>query len=188
MAWVGVAVAVAGTALQYSSQKKAASAERKAAERKQYAANIEAAHMEQQAVLSVASAQRQMLAERKNARLVESRAQAVAAASGAGAADNTVVNIISDIAAEGAHRSSLALYDGLERARQLNIGAAVRREGGDIQAEYGMAAAKAHEIGAVGTLFSGAGSLYAKYGTSSNTAKPGGGGSKGLADGTGVDD
>lgn len=119
--------------------------------------------MEQQATLSVAAAQRQMLEERKQARLLESRALAVAAASGAGTG-GTVIDVISDIAAEGAYRSSLALFEGKERARQLRVGAEIRREGGDLQAEYGRQAAKAYEIGSVATLFSGAGSLYARYG------------------------
>src|SRR3990170_1829894 len=100
MPWVAPAIAVVATALSYSAQRKAGKAAKAAGDRQQAAANVEAAHMDQQATLSVAAAQRQMLQERKQARLLESRALAVAAASGAGASDNTVVNIISNIAAE----------------------------------------------------------------------------------------
>lgn len=164
MSWAAAGLQVFGTALQYSAQRGAARAEREAAAGRKRIGNIEAAHMEQQAVLSVASAQRDMLEQRRQARLLESRALAVAAASGAGASDTTVVNIINDIAAEGAYRSSLALFEGQERARQLRAGAEVRREGGDLQAEYGAQTAKAYEIGSVASLFSGAGSLYARYG------------------------
>jgi hypothetical protein len=56
----------------------------------------------------------------------------------------------------------------LERSRQLRIGAQIRREGGDLQAEYGRSAAKAHEISGMATLFEGAGSFAARY------ARPGG--------------
>jgi hypothetical protein len=184
MAWVAAAAVVVGTALQYSAQRKAAKAERSAADSRQHSADVEAAHMDQQATLSVAAAQRQMLEERKQARLLESRALAVAAASGAGASDNTVVNIISNIAAEGAHRSAIALYEGKERARQLQVGAQIRREGGDLQAEYGRQAAKAHEIGSIGTLFSGAGSLYARYGQPAKTTT---GSDSGLSGGLGLE-
>jgi hypothetical protein len=186
MSWVNIAVAavtVIGTAVSASSQKKAAKAEKAAAAKRQDAANVEAAHMDQQAGLSIASAQRTMLEERKNARLLESRAQAVAAASGAGASDTTVVNVISRIAAEGAYRSSVALYDGVERARQLNIGADIRRAGGDLQAEYGRSAAKAMEIAAVGTIFQGASSIAARYATRTKTDTTSGG----LSDGASVE-
>ncbi len=181
MAAVAAGAAIVGTALSFAGQRKAAKAERAAAETRQRVANIEAAHMDQQAGLTVASAQRQMLEERRQATLLESRAQAVAAASGAGASDKTVLDIISGIASEGAYRSSIALYEGKERARQLHLGAELRREGGEIAADYGRATARAHEIGAVGTLFTGAGSLFARYGQGGAPA------SGGFSGGTGTE-
>ncbi len=51
--------------------------------------------------------------------LLTSRALAVAAASGGGASDPTVVNLMSGIAAEGAYRKAVALYRGDEEARSL---------------------------------------------------------------------
>ena len=164
MSAIGIGAMIGGTVLQYRAQRDAAKAEEQAAAMKREAAYKEAAHMEVQAVQAVAASQRDMLQERKNARLLESRALAVAAASGAGASDTTVVNIISNIAAEGAYRSSLALYEGQERSRQLRIGAEIRRAGGDLQAEYGRQSAEAHRIASVGTLFSGAGTLIGRYG------------------------
>lgn len=179
MAAVAAGAIVVGTALTFAGQRKAAKAEKSAAEQRQRTANIEAAYMDQQAGLSVASAQRQMLEERRQAMLLESRALAVASASGAGASDKTVSDVISGIAAEGAYRSSIALYEGKERARQLHEGADLRREGGDLMADYGRATARSHEIGAMGTLFAGGGSLYAKYG---KTGTSGGG----LSEGSGL--
>lgn len=161
MAWIA---AIAGAVIDADGQRQGAEATRQAADRKQQTANIEAAHMEQQGQQTVAAAQRQMLEERKQARLLESRALAVAAASGAGASDTTVMNVISRIAAEGAYRSTIALYEGQEQSRQLQIGGHIRREGGDLQADYGRQAARAQEISAVGTLFKGGATLYERYG------------------------
>ena len=163
MAWVAPAAMIVGTVLSYSSSRKASKAAEQEGAHRQAAANIEAAHMEQQATLSIAAAQRQMLDERRQARLLQSRALAVAGASGAGAGDKTVVDIIGDIGAEGAYRQSVALYEGLERSRELRVGAQIRRMGGDLQAEYGRGVARAHEISGVANLFQGVGTLAARY-------------------------
>jgi hypothetical protein len=53
--------------------------------------------------------------------LLASRALAVAAASGGGASDPTVVNTIAGIAQEGAYRKAVALYRGDEEARKLTM-------------------------------------------------------------------
>ena len=173
--WFYAGATIAATALNWSAQRDAARAEREAGSAQKRIAYIESEHMKQQAGQSIAAAQRQMLEERRQAELLQSRALAVAGASGAGASDTTVVNIISRIAAEGAFRSATALYEGKERARQLLIGAQLRREGGDLQAKYGESAGRAHEIGGMATLFSGAGSLYARYGERPKTDGGGGG-------------
>jgi hypothetical protein len=83
--------------------------------------------MDQQAGQARASAQRQALDERHNADLAGSRAQAAAAASGAGATDPTVVNIQGDIAKEGEYRYGMALYNGEEYARGLEGQANAKR-------------------------------------------------------------
>lgn len=64
-----------------------------------------------------AASQRAAQEQLRRGRFAASRAQAVAAASGAGASDPTVMDIIGDITAEGAYRSRLALYEGDDRAR-----------------------------------------------------------------------
>lgn len=65
----------------------------------------------------VAASQRSAQEQERKTKLLTSRAQAVAAASGAGGSDPTVVDIISNIAGEGAYRSMIALYEGKEAQR-----------------------------------------------------------------------
>lgn len=103
--------------------------------------------------------------ELKRSQLIASRAQALAAASGAGASDQTVTKIIADIAGEGAYRSELALYEGKEASRALMSKADVLR--------YQGKSAKA--AGAVNALTGFGGTFFEKYG---------GGGPKGMGYGT----
>ena len=64
--------------------------------------------------------------QRRQGRLLSSRALAVAAASGAGAGDPTVENIIGDIGAEGEFRALSEMFIGEERARGLEMEADLR--------------------------------------------------------------
>ncbi len=104
-----------------------------------------------------AHAQRRAIERRREARLVESRARAMASYSGGGASDPTVTKILDEIAGEGEYRAALELYEGDERARALNLEADAARRGGD-------RAIKASRYRAAGTALSGASSLYGKYG------------------------
>lgn len=63
-----------------------------------------------------ASGQRAAAVELKKAQYIESRAQALAGASGAGAQDPNVVNTIGDIAGEGEYRALTSMYDANSRA------------------------------------------------------------------------
>lgn len=89
-------------------------------------ARFEAAQMSQAAGQERAASQRRALEERRRARLAQSRAQAVAAASGAGATDPTVLNIIGDIEEEGEYRALTAMFEGEEAARGMEMGAMAR--------------------------------------------------------------
>jgi hypothetical protein len=81
-----------------------------------------------------AASQRQAYEVNKQTQLAESRALAVAAASGGGASDPTVVSIIAGLHAEGAYQRSIALYGGDEQARALNAKAdALEYEGDSAQ-------------------------------------------------------
>lgn len=83
----------------------------------------------------VAASQLKAQNELRRTKLMTSRAQQLAAASGAGASDPTVVDIISGIAGEGAYRSELALYEGKEQQRAMAAKAdAMRYQGASAQA------------------------------------------------------
>jgi hypothetical protein len=104
-----------------------------------------------------AASQREAEEEARRSRLAQSRALAVAAASGGGASDPTVVDVISSLAGEGAYRAAVALYEGDEQARVLKArGEAARREGKSKQ--------RAGYIRAASTLLSSGSSLFDKYG------------------------
>jgi len=88
----------------------------------------EAAQLEVQAGTERAISQRSAMEERRQARLVASRGVAVAAASGGGVDDPTVVNLLADIEGEGEYRALTALYNGEEEARGLEGQAKARRK------------------------------------------------------------
>lgn len=164
MAAAAVPLMIGGTLLQYSGYRQAGRAARIAGQRQRQAAEFEAEQLEIQSGQSIAAAQRRMLEERRQARLAQSRAQAVAAASGGGASDITVVNLISRIAAEGAYKEEIALYEGMDRSRQLRMAAKSKRFEGASAEQAGAFRQSAYDTMALGSLVGGAGSLFGKYG------------------------
>lgn len=114
---------------------------------------------ERTGAMVVAASQRQALEERRQADLVASRALAVAASSGGGVSDPTVVRILSMTKGEGVYRANVALFEGAERARQMRIEAA---GGGNFDASSSIrAGANAAGLGRLGRAGL---SLYARYG------------------------
>lgn len=175
MAWLGTVIqTVAGV----GGSAMSASAARKAGKAGQQAKEYEATQYEKQAVQSVASGQRDMLAERRRKELVVSRAQALAAFSGGGASDPTVVNLIADLEGEGAYREAVALYRGEEEGKKLREAARLARVEGDVIKKGGQAQAKAYTAQGVAAVGQGVSSLYSKYSQSTTN--------KQLASGTGV--
>lgn len=121
---------------------------------------------EKEAGATIAISQRAAEEERRQGRMAASRALAVAAASGAGVSDPTIVRLISNIKGEGAYRASVALYEGEARARQIRIQGfdSGFDDGASVQAGYKMAAAaKGLRTGL---------SLYAKYGMNGPGTEP----------------
>lgn len=151
-----------------------------------------AEQLEQAAGQERAVAQRNAIGETKQSELVQSRAKAVAGASGGGSLDPTVVDILGDIGAEGAYRSAAAVYEGEEAAlgreyaaKFERAGAAGSRYAGEYARAAGKAAMKRGYLAAFGTLASGSasaassykgtigdsgGSLYEKYGSNANNS------------------
>jgi len=131
---------------------------------KQRAAKVfEARQLEQQAGQEIASSQRTAQERRREMRLAESRALAVAAASGGGTTRG-VMDIISKLAGEGAYRAMSALYEGDEKARKLNLAAKGARYEGELLNQAGQARKSAFQINATTAGVKGAASLFAKYG------------------------
>lgn len=114
--------------------------------RRRAAANFEADQLEQQAVQAVAAAQREAMDATRQARLVQSRQLALAAASGGGASDPTIVRLLASTAAEGAYRSASALYTGESNARGLRMQATAKRYEGSLAEEVGSQEAQAYAL------------------------------------------
>lgn len=157
-------MAAAGTFAQIWGNLDARKAAKREAEAQAVAYEFEAKQADAAGVQVVAASQRTALEERRRADLVASRALAVAAASGGGTTDPTIVRIISNVKGEGAYRASVALYEGEQQERDLKIAAAMSRLHGASGLERGVNLANAYSIRAAGTAFSGGASIYSKYG------------------------
>lgn len=158
-AWIPLAIKVGGSLL-------AASGARKAGKAQNVAAKYEAKQLASQANEAVAASQREAMEQRREANLVGSRALALAAASGGGASDPSVMKLLADLKGEGAYRSSVALYQGEERARQLRMGAAASRFSGQQAQAAGRLRATSYLLKAGGAVASRKlqSTMYEKYG------------------------
>jgi hypothetical protein len=96
------------------------------------AANYEAAQMEQKATEERAAATREAAQKRREGQLIQSRQQALAAASGAGAGTDapTIIKLMTDTASFGDYSARSHLYGGESRARGLTDAARGRRASG----------------------------------------------------------
>jgi len=144
-------------------------------ERRRIAAEFDAWNAERQAGIAIAISQRQALEEERQGRLVASRALAVAAASGGGVSDPTIVRIIANARGEASYRAHVALYEGEARARELKFEAITGRIAGhELEAE-GARVQGAYALAGLGALARGGASLYAKYGMNGPGTTPRGG-------------
>lgn len=147
---IPIGLAVAGSALSAGSTILGANSEAKQL-------RSEAEQIDIQAGKERASSQRASIEERRQAAKVSSRALALAAASGAGASDPSVINNIAEIEGEGEYRALTALYNGEETARGQEFEADNRRkEAKNVK--------KAALVKAAGTILSTGSSLFGKYG------------------------
>lgn len=142
---ISAVAGVAGTLVSMQGAQAAASAQNQA---KQF----EAAQREQQAQESRAASQRQALEHQRQGQLAQSQLQARAAASGAGASDETVIGLGEDIAGRSEYQRLMDMYTGENRARGYDDAAKASRMEGD-------AALTAGRYRSTGTLLSGVGSL-----------------------------
>ena len=141
-------------------------------ERQRQAAEFAKWQADRQANTAIAISQRQAVEEHRQASHVASRALAVAAASGGGVSDPTMVRIIANARGEGTYRANVALYEGEARARQLEFQGITGMVGGfDAEAE-GAARQQGYNYSALGMGLQGGASLYAKYGMRGPSAQP----------------
>jgi len=153
MTAVSAVVSAAGTVVGGIGAKNAGDAARDS----KY---FEAGQLEQAAQESRAASQRSMLEKRREGTLLQSKLQARAAASGAGAADPTVVDLGGDIAQRSSYEGLMEVYKGENRARGLEDQAIGSRMSGDAAAAEGKAKRSASFLSAAGTILGGATSAY----------------------------
>lgn len=147
---IPIGLAVAGSALSAGGTILGSNAEAKALRR-------EAAQLEVNAGLERASSQRRMIEEKRSATLANSRALALAAASGASADDPTIVNLMAGIEGEGEYRALTALYEGETQAQGMEDQARQNRVAAKATKKAGM-------IKAAGTILSAGSSIYDRFG------------------------
>lgn len=131
------------------------------------AAAFVAGQLDQNAGQARAAAQLDAAEAERQGRLAQSRALAVAAGSGAGASDPTVLNIISRNAAEIAYRRSAALYQGEARALGMEHQADATIKHGDIDSGKAKAEATAYGLAAGSNLMTSLAknsSMYERFG------------------------
>ena len=117
----------------------------------------QALQLEQRARVTRGASQRAAIRELDVAENIQSRALALAAASGAGVTNPTVLNILADIEAEGEYRSLTQLYTGEDEARGMEAQAKSLRR-------TGSALARAGKIKAIATILSGVSEWQSRYG------------------------
>lgn len=145
-----VGMQAVGMGMSLMGAGRSARAKRREAYLRQQVADINAGQR-------VAAGQQAAFEEERQARLAQSRALAVAAASGSSPSVGSDARIIAEVGAEGAYRAALQMYQGEEEAR-------VMRLTGKLEAAALKDEASAIRFGAAADLIAGAGSMYAKYG------------------------
>lgn len=121
------------------------------------AARFEAQQLEAKGKEELAASQREAEAKRREGRLVASRQQALAAASGAGAGTDapTIVKLMTDTAGQAEYGALAETYGGFQRRAGLFDEARGRRMSG-------RASLLGSVIGGFGQTMSGLGSIYSK--------------------------
>lgn len=152
-------IGAVGAIQQGQAQEAAGDAQARAAAYQAQLANSQALAMEQQAGQERALSQREAAGQRRRGEQISSRAQALAAASGGGALDPTIQDILAGISGETETRALNALYAGEEKARGLEYGAVLERAGGRGDIYAGEVARRAGESAAGRSYLTAAGGL-----------------------------
>lgn len=189
---LGPALQIGSTVLSAGSQVAKGAAAQTIAAQRQAADEFEAAQLQTEATASRGVGMRASQDQTLNTELVNSKALANAAASGAGASDPTVMNIMARTAGEGAYRSTLAMYEGEAQARLDVAKAGALQYQGAVGVAGANIAAQQSNIAAASTLLSGAvkaGSLYDRFyaGPTPTASSATGSGSNSASNGSSLD-
>lgn len=141
----GMAFTLAGAQEQFKGLMLSASAAKLSGRRRRVEAEFEAKQLEINAGQAVAASQRDAMEVQRNVDLVESRARAVAAASGGALDDPTIINTVARISNYGAYQKAVALYQGEDKARTLRFTAATKRYEGQLAEDLGDLTGQAYE-------------------------------------------
>src|SRR3990167_6597653 len=159
-----------GAIQQGQAQRAAGEAQARSFQYQARLRDAQAAGMEQSAGQERAAAQRAAIEQRRQGRFVGSRAQAIAAASGGGALDPSIVNLMGDLGSEADFRAATALYQGEDRARGLEYGAVLQRAAGqgdlyagEVYRRSGEAAQRRSYLTAAGNIIGGGGKKDDRY-------------------------
>lgn len=174
---VTTALMVGGTVLSAVGQYQQGKAQQKLmnyqAQQAQNIANAQAAQLEYKAGQERAAAQQRMIEAGRQKRVALSRAQALAASSGWGSLDPSVINLLGDLETQGEYNKGTAYYEGEESAKGAEYDAALTRSQGTAQANIDRFSGKMYKqagiIGATTTLMQGGSSLMDKYGGKTET-------------------
>src|SRR5688500_14541588 len=109
---IGAAMSTIGTIVEGAATVRAGRAA--AAE-----AEIEARQLDASGREELAAGQREGFELDRETALLQSKQQSLAAASGAGAADGSVLDAMGDVQREGRYRRNLAIYGSTQRSRGL---------------------------------------------------------------------
>ena len=126
-------------------------------------AEIEAKQLDASGREELAAGQREGFELDRETALLQSKQQSLAAASGGGAADPTVLDAMDDVQREGKYRRNLAIYGATQRSRGLHAQAGATRRTGQAALQGSKFAAAGTILGGLGRAASNAGTFAAQY-------------------------
>jgi hypothetical protein len=166
-----IGLSAASTAVSAAGTLAGGGAAMASAQRQQQQAEFKAKQEEQNAQQARALAQRGALDKRQEGVMAASRAQAMFAHSGGGAADPTVLNVTGRLSGRNEFDALLSMFKGESEARSREDQAASYRMAGEAALADGAAKQAASKFSALSTILGGASSILGKFGS---PAKPGG--------------
>lgn len=156
----GMYTALAGTAIKTYGSVKGGYDQRNAL-------NASAAQLDQEAGQSVAAGIQGAIQDRRRATYVASNARAQTAAGGFTTTGTTDIATVGQIRGEGEYRALTSLYQGYDRASELQARASGMRTEGSNAIKAGWISGASTVLSGASTVLSGGSSFYDKYGADS---------------------